>query len=84
MKSTITDENALFGAELKLPSVVRPKIRPNSTHKRSKRCVVRFLFEQAFKRRFISNNFGWEAIDEIHSCGERFIPKFQGNRSMCE
>jgi hypothetical protein len=50
VKRTIPKEDTLFGAKLKLATVIGPKVRPTSTAKNFEKSVVREFIKQQFKR----------------------------------
>ena len=49
VKSTIPKKDALFGAKLKLATVVGPKVRPTSTAKNLEESIVMKFIKQQFK-----------------------------------
>jgi hypothetical protein len=84
VKITIAKKNTLHGAKLKLPLIIRTKVRPNRTPKGAKKRVIWWSFEQEFSRSFILNNFAWQVIDEINRREKSFVPIFKRHRSMCQ
>jgi hypothetical protein len=49
VKRTIPKKDTLFGAKLKLATVIGPEMRPTSTAKNFEKGVVREFIEQQFK-----------------------------------
>jgi hypothetical protein len=46
VKSTVTEEDTLFGTKLKLSTIVWPKVRPTRATKNFKERVIREFLEQ--------------------------------------
>lgn len=82
MMVTITKENTLFGSKRKLACIERAQIGPHGTPKNSEQRIIWCLFEKTLIRCLIINNSRRNTVDEVHSRGKGFIPKFKRNRSM--
>jgi len=73
----IAKKDTLLGSKLEFLGIVWSKVGPYSTPKSAKEVVVRLVPKQALKRSVIDDDFRGKTVDDEHSCGKGFIPKFQ-------
>jgi hypothetical protein len=82
VKRTITKEDTLLGAKIKLSIVVRAQMRLTSTTEHTEKCVVRSFTEEAFQGTLHIDDTARKPIDKKACRRKSITPIGKRNRRM--